>query len=75
MPGQLDKAGVHIFPSNAGYLGSAMVDDGCSRKFGARQTNCLYILKLEIEQPVNFSARYRKMEDIRKRWMEDIRKR
>ena len=26
------------FPSNAGYLGSAMIDDGCSRKFGARQT-------------------------------------
>ena len=26
--------------------------------------NCLYILELEIEQPVNLSARYRRMEDL-----------
>ena len=35
--GQLDEAGCHI-SSSAGYLGSTMIDDGCSRKFGARQT-------------------------------------
>ena len=26
------------FPLSTGYLRSAMIDDGCSRKFGARQT-------------------------------------
>ena len=33
--GQLDEAGSATFPSSANYSRFAMIDDGCSRKFGA----------------------------------------
>ena len=48
--GNLEKAGCHISIKR----GLLMI----------RDANRLYILKLEVEQPVNFSARYRKMEDL-----------
>ena len=36
-PGQLNRPAAS-FPSSASYSKSAMIDDGCSRKFGSRQT-------------------------------------
>ena len=52
------------YPSSAGYSKSAIIDDGCSCKFGARQT-VFYILELEIEQPVSLSVR---TEEVSWRW-------
>ena len=60
--GQLDKADCHI-SIKRGLL--RICDDRRRLLTQVRCTaNRLYILKLEIEQPVNLSARYRKMEDI-----------
>ena len=60
--GQLDKAGCHI-SIKRGLL--RIRDD---RRWLLTQVQCttnrLYILELEIEQPVNLSARYRRMEDL-----------
>ena len=60
--GQLDKAGCHISIKR----GLLRIRDDRRRLLTQVRctTNCLYILKLEIEQPVNFSAKYRKMEDL-----------
>ena len=60
--GQLDKAGCHI-SIKCGLL--RILDDQRRLLTQVRCTvNRLYILKLEVEQPVNLSARSRKMEDL-----------
>ncbi|XP_022967658.1 uncharacterized protein LOC111467102 [Cucurbita maxima] len=60
--GQLNKAGCHI-SIKRGLL--RIRDDRRRLLTQVRCTaNCLYILELEIEQPVNLSARYRRMEDL-----------
>ena len=51
------------FSSSANYSKSTMIDDGYSCKFDA--ANCLYILELEIEQPISLSAR---TEEVTWRW-------
>ena len=60
--GQLDKTGCHISIKR----GLLRIRDDRRRLLTQVQytANRLYILKLEIEQPVNLSARYRKMEDL-----------
>ena len=61
--GQLDKTGCHIF-IKPGLL--RIHDD--QRRLLTQVRSCLYILELEIEQPVNVSARYQRMgRPIRKR--------
>ena len=60
--GQLDKAGCHI------SIKCRLLRIRDDRRRLLTQVRCtanrFYILKLEIEQPVNLSARYRKMEDL-----------
>ena len=60
--GQLDKVGCHISIKR----GLLRIRDDRRRLLTQVRctTNRLYILKFEIEQPVNLSARYRKMEDL-----------